>query len=468
MTRETGSGSTMMKVDLDLLKKYTKAGPRYTSYPTAPIFSEEFGPRDFERKIRETNAVEDPPDLSLYFHLPFCRSVCYFCGCNVVYTKRGEQADRYLDYLDKEIEMIASMQKAGRKVVQLHWGGGTPTFLTTAQMRRLHEAITNRFTLASDIEAGVEIDPREASDDHIRTLREIGFNRISMGIQDFDPKVQKAVHRIQTEELSRHVIDVCRNEKFESINIDLIYGLPHQSVKSFEKTVDKIIEINPDRMAVFNFAYVPWMKPIQKMIREEDLPSAEEKFEILKMVIEKFTSAGYVYIGMDHFAKPDDELFVAQKEKTLYRNFQGYTTKAGCDLYGLGVTSISQVGNCYAQNVHELPDYYQATEEGRLPTDRGYELNDDDILRRYVITRIMCDFELTFEDVEKRFGIDFKDYFATELRDLEPMAEDGLLELREMGLVISDLGRILIRNIAMVFDTYLRKSAKKMRFSKTV
>lgn len=464
MIKET----TTLKVDVDILKKYTKAGPRYTSYPTAPIFSEDFKAGDFERKIKETNSTDNPPDLSLYFHLPFCRSVCYFCGCNVVYTKRGDKADQYLDYLEKEIAMVASMQKPGREVAQIHFGGGTPTFLSTDQLRRLHRAIIDNFTLSAAIEAGVEIDPREASDDHIRTLREIGFNRISMGIQDFDPKVQKAVHRVQTEELSRHVIDVCRQERFDSINIDLIYGLPHQSVRSFEKTVDKIIEINPDRMAVFNFAYVPWMKPIQKIIKEEDLPSAAEKFEILKMVIEKFTTAGYVYVGMDHFAKPDDELFVAQREKTLYRNFQGYTTKAGCDLYGIGVTSISQVGNCYVQNQHELPDYYQAIEEGRLPTWRGYELNEDDILRRYIITRIMCDFELEFADVEGMFGLDFKKHFALELGELEPMTRDNLLTISDDRITVSDLGRILIRNIAMVFDIYLRKPEKEMRFSKTV
>lgn len=460
--------ATTLKVDVDILKKYTKAGPRYTSYPTAPMFTEEFTDSSFTRIIKETNALDNPADLSLYFHLPFCRSVCYFCGCNVVYTKRGDQADQYLDYLEKEIKMVAAMQKPGRKVAQLHFGGGTPTFLSPEQLRRLHKAIVSNFTLADDIEAGVEIDPREASDEHIKTLREIGFNRISMGIQDFDPKVQKAVHRVQTEELSRHVIDVCREEKYDSINIDLIYGLPHQTVESFEKTVDKIIEINPDRMAVFNFAYVPWMKPIQKSIKEEDLPSVEEKFKILKMVIEKFTTAGYVYVGMDHFAKPDDELFVAQKNKTLYRNFQGYTTKAGCDLYGLGATSIGQVGNCYVQNKHELPDYFQAIEEGRLPTWRGYELNEDDIMRRYIITRIMCDFELEFADVEEKFNLDFKKFFALELSELEPMTRDNLLTISDDRIVVSDFGRILIRNIAMVFDTYLRKPTKEMRFSKTV
>jgi len=464
----SSTSSTTLKVDVDILKKYTKAGPRYTSYPTAPIFSEEFGEADYKRIIEGTNKNETPADLSLYFHLPFCRSVCYFCGCNVIYTKRGDQADQYLDYLEKEIRMVAALQKPGRQVAQLHFGGGTPTFLSTDQLRRLNKAIRDNFTLSPDIEAGVEIDPREASDEHIKTLREIGFNRISMGIQDFDPVVQKAVHRVQTEELSRHVIDVCRQEKFDSINIDLIYGLPHQTKESFEKTVDKIIEINPDRMAVFNFAYVPWMKPIQKSIKEEDLPSVEEKFKILKMVIEKFTTAGYVYVGMDHFAKPDDELFVAQKDKTLYRNFQGYTTKAGCDLYGLGVTSIGQVGNCYVQNAHELSDYFQGVEEGRLPIYRGYELNDEDILRRHIITRIMCDFELEFADIEKAFNLNFKEKFALELSELEPMTKDNLLTLSEDGLVVSDLGRILIRNIAMVFDVYLRKSDKEMRFSKTV
>lgn len=460
--------TTTMKVDVEILKKYTKSGPRYTSYPTAPVFSSDFKSKEYQIIIEKTNNAENPPDLSLYFHLPFCRSVCYFCGCNVIFTKRKERADEYINYLEKEIKMVAALQKPGRKVSQLHWGGGTPTFLTTDQMRRVQGIVKGHFDFAPDIEAGVEIDPREASDEHISTLREIGFNRISMGIQDFDPKVQEAVHRLQTEELSRHVIEKCREEKFDSINIDLIYGLPFQSVKSFEKTVDKIIEINPDRMAVFNFAYVPWLKPVQMMIKEEDLPSSEVKLDILKMVIERFTGAGYVYIGMDHFAKPDDELFAAQREKTLYRNFQGYTTKAGCDLYGMGVTSISQVGNSYVQNEKELPDYCQALEEGRLPTERGYELNADDLLRRSVITRIMCDFELNFKDVEKEHGIDFREYFAPELSELQPMAKDNLLSISESGIMISDLGRILIRNIAMVFDIYLRKPGKEMRFSKTV
>ena len=457
-----------IKVDVDILKKYAKAGPRYTSYPTAPLFSDEFKEKDFGRIIEGTNDTETPAELSLYIHLPFCKSVCYFCGCNVIFTKDKNLADEYIDYLEKEVKMIAAKQKPGRKVSQLHWGGGTPTFLTTDQMRRVQKILKENFTFADDIESGVEIDPREASDEHIKTLKEIGFNRISMGIQDFDPKVQEAVHRLQTEELSRHVIKKCREENFESINIDLIFGLPHQTVQSFEKTVDKIIEINPDRMAVFNFAYVPWMKPVQKMIKEEDLPTAEEKFKILKMVIEKFSEAGYVYIGMDHFAKPDDELFVAQEDKTLYRNFQGYTTKAGCDLYGLGVTSIGQVGNSYVQNEKELPDYYKAIDEGRLPTERGYELNEDDLLRRAVITRIMCDFELEFADIEKEFSINFKEYFALELSELAPLAEDKLLTLSDKKIVVSDLGRILIRNIAMVFDIYLRKPEKEMRFSKTL
>lgn len=457
-----------LTIDLDILLKYDKAGPRYTSYPTAPVWNEEFGPERFRDKIVETNRGNDSSPLSLYFHIPFCYSLCFYCGCNSIITRKKGHAKEYISYLKREMENISHLINRERKVVQLHWGGGSPDFLSPSEMKELYGYITDNFQIDNNAEAGVELDPRETTFEHVKTLKGLGFNRISMGIQDFNPRVQEAVNRIQSEETSGRLVNWCRELGIESINVDLIYGLPFQTTESFTETVDKIIGINPERIAVFNYAHVPWMKRHQKMIHEENLPRGREKLEILKMVIEKFTAAGYVYIGMDHFAKSDDELCIAQREKTLYRNFQGYTTKAGCDLYGFGVTSISMVGNCYAQNRKELSDYFAAVNAGIMATHRGYELSNDDILRRYIITRLMCDFELIKHDVELKYGIVFDEYFCDELNRLEAFQDDGLLKLNPDRIEISDSGRILIRNIAMIFDAYLNAPGREMKFSRTI
>ena len=457
-----------LTINLDILLKYDRPGPRYTSYPTAPVWNEDFGPERFLAKIIETNISPEQPPLSLYFHIPFCYSLCFYCGCNSIITKKRGYAKEYISYLTREMENISGRINRERRVVQLHWGGGSPDFLSPAEMETLYGHITGNFTMDSEAETGVELDPRETTLEHLKALKGLGFNRISMGIQDFDPVVQKAVNRIQSEESTRRMVEWCRGLGFNSINVDLIYGLPYQSAGSFKKTVDKIIAINPERIAVFNYAHVPWMKRHQKMIKEESLPCGREKLGILKMVIEGFTGAGYVYIGMDHFAKPEDELCIAQREKTLYRNFQGYTTKAGCDLYGFGVTSISMVGNCYAQNQKTLDAYYGAIDAGIMATHKGYELNHDDLLRRHIITRLMCDFELGKKDVEAQYGINFDDYFSKELKRLEPLRDDGLLALHPDRIEITDSGRILVRNIAMVFDAYLNVPGKEMKFSRTI
>ncbi|MBI5407297.1 MAG: oxygen-independent coproporphyrinogen III oxidase [Nitrospirae bacterium] len=457
-----------LTISIDTLLKYDRPGPRYTSYPTAPVWDEDFGPERFKGKIIETNSGKDLPPLSLYFHIPFCFSLCFYCGCHSIITRKRGHTAEYISYLKKEIENISHYIHKDRKVVQLHWGGGSPDFLSPAEMETLYSHITDHFTIDEDAEIGVELDPRETTRDHLKTLKGLRFNRISMGVQDFDPAVQKAVNRIQPEEMTRRFVHWCRDLGFYSINIDLIYGLPYQTVTSFQRTIDTVIDINPDRIAMFNYAHVPWMKKHQKMMKEETLPQGREKLGILKTAIEKFTEAGYVYIGMDHFAKSKDELCTAQKEKTLYRNFQGYTTKAGCDLYGLGITSISMVGNCYAQNQKTLNDYYSTVDAGILATYRGYELNHDDLLRRHIITRLMCDFELTKQDVEKKYGITFDDYFRKELTGLEPFREDGLLILHPDKIEITDSGRTLIRNIAMVFDVYLEVPGREMRFSRTI
>lgn len=457
-----------LTISIDKLLKYDKPGPRYTSYPTAPVWDENFGPEKFRDKIIETNRGEGHPPLSLYFHIPFCFSLCFYCGCHSIITKKRGHAGEYISYLKKEMENISQYVNKDRRVVQLHWGGGSPDFLSPSEMEELYGYIADHFTIAGDAEIGVELDPRETTLDHLKSLKGLGFNRISMGIQDFDPIVQKAVNRIQPEDITRRLVNWCRELGFYSVNVDLIYGLPYQTVDSFNRTIDKIIDINPDRIAVFNYAHVPWMKKHQKMMKEETLPKGREKLEILKRAIERFTEAGYVYIGMDHFAKPQDELYMAQREKTLYRNFQGYTTKAGCDLYGLGITSISMVGNCYAQNQKTLKDYYAAVDSGIMATYRGYELNHDDLLRRHVITRLMCDFELTKSDVEEKYGIKFNNYFEKELKGLESFKDDGLLNLYPEKIEITDSGRILIRNIAMVFDVYLEVPGREMKFSRTI
>lgn len=458
----------MFEINLDLIKKYDRPGPRYTSYPTAPQFNDSFTPAKYKDEIVRTNSLSTPPNLSLYYHIPFCDTLCYFCGCNMIITRNRDRIKEYIKYLKKEIELMRSLIKEGRKVVQLHWGGGTPTHLNPDEITDLISFINKNFDFVAEAEEGCEIDPRGLTKEHLEALRNGGFNRISMGVQDFTESVQKAVNRIQPEDMTRQVVSWVRELGFQSINLDLIYGLPFQSADTFAKTVDAIIDISPDRIAVFNYAHVPWMKKHMELIKPEDLPAPEEKLQILKMTIEKLTNAGYVFIGMDHFARPEDELAVALREKKLYRNFQGYSTHAGADLYGIGITSISQIGKCYAQNVKKEKEYFDLLNNGSLPIEKGYYLSDDDILRRHVITKIMCDFELDFTSVEKQFNIDFAKYFKTSLDGLKEFTDDGLVEINNNKLIVTQMGRLLIRNIAMNFDWYIEQKTDKARYSRTV
>ena len=459
--------------DEALIKRYDKAGPRYTSYPTAVQFNESFTGENYKSFCEKSNLLSrketSPTPLSLYFHIPFCDTVCFYCGCNKVVTKDRTKAAPYLERVHKEIAMQAAMFDDNRVVDQLHWGGGTPTFISHDEMRELMAVTRKHFTLHDDDtgEYSIELDPREVDADSIKLLRELGFNRISLGVQDFDPKVQKAVNRIQSEEETLNVINAARDNNFKSISLDLIYGLPFQNVDRFSVTLDKIIEASPDRLSVFNYAHLPEMFKPQRRINEADLPSAAEKLEILKMSFAKLKDAGYVYIGMDHFAKPDDELAIAQREGTLYRNFQGYSTHADCDLVAMGITSIGQVANSYSQNVKKMDEYFELIDAGKLPVYRGVELSNDDVLRREVITQLISHFRLDFGRIEKQFNIDFSSYFAQEITSLTEMHKDGLIELSDSGISVEPKGRLLIRNICMVFDYYLSQTSEQ-RFSKVI
>ena len=453
--------------NVDLIRRYDKSGPRYTSYPTAIQFHQGFGEAQYRACALATNHGARP--LSLYFHIPFCDTLCFYCACNKVGTKNRAHALPYLAHLHQEIAMQGALFDRSRSVDQLHWGGGTPTFISHEQMQKLMQVTREHFNLRDDDsgEYSIEIDPREVENDTIELLRGLGFNRMSLGVQDFDHKVQEAVNRIQTEEQTFAVLDQARRQGFKSISVDLIYGLPFQTVESFGKTVDKIISADPDRLSVFNYAHLPELFKPQRRINVEDLPSPVEKLDILQSTIERLITAGYVYIGMDHFAKPDDELAIAQRQGNLYRNFQGYSTHADCDLVAMGVTSISKVGNTYSQNVKQLDQYYRILDDGHLPVFRGIALNDDDLLRREVITRLNCQFELDIGEIENRFNIVFETYFARELDELEQMKQDGLLNIDEHFIRVLPVGRLLIRNVCMVFDIYLREPSEQ-RFSKVI
>lgn len=451
--------------DKDLINRYNKAGPRYTSYPTAVQFHENFGPAEYRRYAQHSNSEANP--LSLYFHIPFCDTVCYYCACNKVVTKHRDKAAPYLSRLYKEIAMQGGLFDKSRPVDQLHWGGGTPTFISHAQMRELMDTTRQYFQLHDDDsgEYSIEVDPREADAETITLLRDIGFNRLSLGVQDFDPRVQQAVNRIQSEAETMAVLEAARANNFHSISVDLIYGLPHQSVESFLVTLDKIIDIGADRLSVFNYAHLPDLFKPQRRINADELPPPEEKLNILQATIDHLLAAGYVYIGMDHFAKPDDELAQAQRNGTLHRNFQGYSTHADCDLIAMGSTSVGKIGRSYSQNRRGLDDYYAALDGGELPIFRGLELTDDDVLRRAVITQLICHFELSIPRVESEFGIRFDDYFADAFEDLQQMQADGLLTFDAESIQVQPAGKLMIRNICTVFDAYLRQATEK-RFSK--
>lgn len=452
--------------DEELIRKYDTAGPRYTSYPTAPQFTEAFGPAEYERAVREAASAPDPA-ASLYFHLPFCRRVCYFCACNVVFSNDRARGWSYNDLLRKEMDLTLAMAGTAPLVRQLHWGGGTPTFNPPEVLDDLGRSIRERFPFADDAEVSVEVDPRETTPEHLEAMRRHGFNRVSMGIQDIDPDVQKAVNRIQPIEKTEGVVQAARRLGYTSVNVDLIYGLPRQTPASFAATLDRVLELAPDRVALFNFAYLPEMVRHQRVLKPEQLPRPADKLAILSSAVERFTEAGWVFIGMDHFARPDDELARAQADGTLYRNFQGYTTRAGLDLYGFGITAISQVGPTYSQNRKDFEAWSSAVQAGTPPTWRGIRLNDDDLLRRDIIFSLMCHFRLDMNDIGARHGVEFETRFAAELDSLRGMEADGLLRLRPGFLEVLPAGRLLVRNIAMTFDAYLGAPATR-RFSRTV
>jgi oxygen-independent coproporphyrinogen-3 oxidase len=460
------------KPDIELisdtfLEKYNRPGPRYTSYPTAPVWKDDFGPDDFEKYCERSEQRATP--VSLYMHLPFCESLCLFCACTVSIQKDKRVAIPYLETLKREIDHVSRHVSRKRPVIQFHWGGGTPTYLSPAQMEDLFGHTRERFSFAPDAEIGIEVDPRVTSRGHLEALRRLGFNRLSMGIQDFESKVQQAIHRVQPYEMTRDLIAAARELGFESLNVDLIYGLPYQTVPSFRSTIDRTLTLEPDRVAMFSYAHVPWLKKQQGSFAEH-LPEGMEKFRIFRAGLERFLGAGYLYIGMDHFAKPGDELAVAQQNRTLHRNFQGYTTKAGADLYGMGVSAISSLGEAYAQNRREVPDYQSAIAERGIATMRGYRLTPDDQIRRAVIGRLLCHTVIPKSEVEKEFAISFDDYFAPEVQRLEEYRAEGLVVLGPGEIRVTSLGRVFIRNVAMTFDRYLREQQMDARplFSKTL
>jgi oxygen-independent coproporphyrinogen III oxidase len=455
------------RISEEFLARYNRPGPRYTSYPTAPVWQNDFGPDDFERFAEQADRARTP--VSLYMHLPFCESLCLFCACNVVITRDHSVVPRYLKTLEREIAHLSRYVSRDRAVVQFHWGGGTPTYLAPGQMEELFGFAAAAFSFAPDAEIGIEVDPRVTSARHLETLRRLGFNRLSLGIQDFDPQVQQTIHRIQPFEMTRDLIARSRELGFQSINVDLIYGLPYQTAERFAASVDQVLALAPDRIALFSYAHVPWLRKQQGALAA-NLPEGMEKFRIFCAGLEAFLGAGYRYIGMDHFARPDDELAEAQRNRTLHRNFQGYTTKAGADLYGMGVSAISALGDAYAQNHREVQPYTEAIERRGIATMRGYRLTPDDRLRRAVISRLLCHAVIRPEEIAAEFAVDFHRYFAPELERLAPFVEDGLVERTDGEIRVTLLGRIFIRNVAMLFDPYLEKQhlAERPLFSKTL
>jgi len=457
----------MNQIDFEKFSKYSKPGPRYTSYPTAPEFNENFNE---EAYINELKNQDKNRPLSLYFHLPFCRSACYFCGCNVVYTSKEDKKVRYISYLEKEMDLLCKYLDTDREVIQLHFGGGTPTFFDDKQLEQIIKLIRDRFkNFSKTAEISCEIDPRYLTQAQLDVLIEGGLNRISFGVQDFNDKVQKAIHRIQPYEVTQNTVQMARNADITSVNMDLIYGLPYQTLETFKETLEKALSLDPDRFAIFNYAHVPWMKKTMRKIDETTLPTPNVKLEILKYTIDYLTSNGYKMVGMDHFAKPEDELFKAIEKGELHRNFQGYTTKGGADLVGIGLTSIGEGVSHYVQNHKDMKSYESAIDAGKLPVLRGIKLHQDDIIRKSVIMELMANFRLDIKRVEKEFDIDFKEYFKNALAELQEFEKEDLISIDDDFIKVSPTGTMLVRNIAMPFDAYLRKIPEsKRRFSKTV
>jgi oxygen-independent coproporphyrinogen III oxidase len=456
--------------DAALLRRYDRPGPRYTSYPTAPQFSMDFDERALREAARESNGDPVPLPLSIYVHVPFCQSPCFYCGCNRIITRDRSRTDAYLARLHREIALSAAMFDRDREVVQLHFGGGTPNFLSTAQLRDLVDAIGQQFRLSSrsDNDVSIELDPRWMSPDDVRALADIGFNRVSLGVQDFDPAVQAAVNRLQSAEETLAIIDACRRYGMRSINVDLIYGLPKQSRDGFAATLEKVIAVRPDRLAVYSYAHLPDLFKPQQHIDAADLPSPEIKLALLQLAIDMLGAAGYTYIGMDHFALPDDGLALAQARGSLHRNFMGYTTHPDTDLVGLGVSAISKIGASFSQNPRDLPTWQGAIDEGRLPVFRGMRLSEDDQLRADLIQRLMCQGEIPVSALERRYAIVFGDYFRGALLRLRPLIDDGLVRVAEDRILATSQGRLLLRNIAMCFDHYLDRPGIPLKFSRAI
>jgi oxygen-independent coproporphyrinogen-3 oxidase len=461
------TASDTIEVTRDLLLKYDRPGPRYTSYPTAPEWKEDFGAKDFHGALH--NAALRPDEaLSMYIHIPFCHERCIYCGCNVVVTEKEGVADRYLDYLEREMALAAEALGERRGLMQMHWGGGTPTYLDLKQIDRLMAAVRKHFTFGEGAEVAIEIDPRVTTREQILKLRDLGFNRLSMGVQDLNPEVQRAITRYQTEEETVNLYRWSREAGFEGINFDLVYGLPFQREDAWRDTIRAIIELRPDRLAVYSYAHVPWMKPHQKRIPQEALPMGPEKWELFATARTMFTQGGYRAIGMDHFALPDDELAVAMDERRLHRNFMGYTVVPAAEMINFGTSAIGEVGCCYAQNYVKLSKYYEAIDRGEHPAARGFHLSKDDEIRRWLIRRLMCDFYLDTGELKKRFDVSYPEYFATEEETLTDFYAEGFLEKDGDHLRILTLGTVFIRNVAMVFDAYLKKPEGHRMFSRTV
>ena len=457
-----------VEIDLALIRRLEKNAPRYTSYPTADRFVEAFNADVYRAWVAKRAIGNYPRPLSLYFHLPFCNSGCHFCACNKIVTQDRSLAEKYVEYLIRELEIQAALFGNNRRVDQLHWGGGTPTFLAHEQLRALMTAIRKNFDLAENGEYAIEVDPRSVSEGTVALLAELGFNRISLGVQDFDSQVQAAVNRVQSVEETLAVVDCARSHGFKSINIDLIYGLPRQTVIGFSHTLDIVLEARPQRLALYSYAHMPTLFKSQRCIDENELPAAVQRLDIFKLAIRRLTEAGYVYIGMDHFALPDDDMALAQRQGRLHRNFQGYSTHADCDLVGFGISAIGKIGASYSQNVRTLEEYYDTLDSGDLPILRGVELSTDDLVRRAVIHALMCQFEIAIESIELAYIIDFWEYFRDEIVDLRVLEQEGLLRLTRDWLSVTPKGRILIRSICMVFDKYLRLRNEHSRYSNVI
>jgi oxygen-independent coproporphyrinogen-3 oxidase len=455
-------------VSLALLKRFDVSGPRYTSYPTADRFVEAFDAQTYADWVRKRVLAGQPRALSLYVHVPFCESICYYCACNKVITKDHGRSSKYVRHLLKEMALVGDLLHGARGAVQMHWGGGTPNFLNRAEMTELAQGMREHFRFDPRGEYSIEVDPRRIGEGDVAAFASLGFNRISMGVQDFDPAVQRAVNRLQSEEQTLGVMRAARAAGFKSVNVDLIYGLPKQNVIGFNRTLEKVIEASPDRIALYNYAHLPTVFKPQRRIAESDLPTAEIKLQLLSLAIRRLGEAGYAYIGMDHFAKPGDELAVAQRQGRLHRNFQGYSTHADCDLLGFGISAIGQVGPTYSQNVKTLDEYYDRLDHDTLPVMRGVELTPDDLVRRALIQCLMCHFQVPIESLEIAHLIDFREYFAQEIEDLAPLREAGLVTLDEQWLTVTPVGRFFVRNVCMVFDRYLREGRERAQYSKVV